>query len=408
MCMAMAALSRDGSVVVAVDTMRSTYRFDGSPPERDPNALKLWRGPWGFLTGTGSWPLTERVAADLVAQDTPWRIQQVIRREREQLQREQPHLWTEGFEQYCPDRTALFLVAKDAEGPVIHVYRGTGELAARYREGRTVWSFPPEIGPERRAAIQGRWEARVNRGEPITLDEMVRATAGAFDETWPHADTMSDRVAIATVNDFFGTVGLVADAEWLANASGIEYGERAIPAHQRFGPRPLTDTSTEAAHSADIGTVTAGTVEANVIIASDTFTASEMATNAIRIGAGNSLIGDLGPFGEITWTASASDGWVSDTAIVADSATLGGASGVVLSLRPSSTNLQVNGGLYSTNGDVELDGSVQVGGSGDSVGFYGSSGGTKPTITGSRGGNAALADLLTELEALGLITDSST
>ena len=30
-----------------------------------------------------------------------------------------------------------------------------------------------------------------------------------------------------------------------------------------------------------------------------------------------------------------------------------------------------------------------------------------PTITGSRGGNAALADLLTELDTMGLITDSS-
>ncbi len=32
---------------------------------------------------------------------------------------------------------------------------------------------------------------------------------------------------------------------------------------------------------------------------------------------------------------------------------------------------------------------------------------SKPTITGSKGGNAALADLLTKLAALGLITDST-
>ena len=35
-------------------------------------------------------------------------------------------------------------------------------------------------------------------------------------------------------------------------------------------------------------------------------------------------------------------------------------------------------------------------------------GGTKPTVTGSRGSNAALASLLDALEALGLITDSTT
>jgi len=40
--------------------------------------------------------------------------------------------------------------------------------------------------------------------------------------------------------------------------------------------------------------------------------------------------------------------------------------------------------------------------------FFGTSGGTKPTITGSRGGNAALADLLTKLAGLGLLTDSTT
>jgi hypothetical protein len=32
----------------------------------------------------------------------------------------------------------------------------------------------------------------------------------------------------------------------------------------------------------------------------------------------------------------------------------------------------------------------------------------RPTVTGSRGGNAALADLLTELSGLGLIVDSTT
>jgi len=45
---------------------------------------------------------------------------------------------------------------------------------------------------------------------------------------------------------------------------------------------------------------------------------------------------------------------------------------------------------------------------GGAVGFFGSSGTTRPTVTGSRGGNAALASALTALANLGLITDSST
>jgi hypothetical protein len=42
------------------------------------------------------------------------------------------------------------------------------------------------------------------------------------------------------------------------------------------------------------------------------------------------------------------------------------------------------------------------------LGFYGTAGTAKPTISGSRAGNAALASLLTSLAGLGLITDSTT
>jgi|GEM_PF-2319674 len=42
------------------------------------------------------------------------------------------------------------------------------------------------------------------------------------------------------------------------------------------------------------------------------------------------------------------------------------------------------------------------------IGFFGATPATKPTVTGSRGGNAALASLLTALASLGLLTDSST
>jgi hypothetical protein len=45
--------------------------------------------------------------------------------------------------------------------------------------------------------------------------------------------------------------------------------------------------------------------------------------------------------------------------------------------------------------------------SGTKVGFYGTTPATKPTVTGSRGGNAALGSLLTQLASLGLLTDSS-
>lgn len=45
---------------------------------------------------------------------------------------------------------------------------------------------------------------------------------------------------------------------------------------------------------------------------------------------------------------------------------------------------------------------------GTKIGFFSAAVTTKPTVTGSRGGNAALASLLTALATLGLITDSTT
>lgn len=45
---------------------------------------------------------------------------------------------------------------------------------------------------------------------------------------------------------------------------------------------------------------------------------------------------------------------------------------------------------------------------GTKAGFYNTTPQTKQTVTGSRGGNAALASLLTALATVGLITDSTT
>lgn len=46
-------------------------------------------------------------------------------------------------------------------------------------------------------------------------------------------------------------------------------------------------------------------------------------------------------------------------------------------------------------------------GASQQIGFFGTPKIAKQTITGSRGGNVALASLLTKLAALGLIVDSS-
>lgn len=65
----------------------------------------------------------------------------------------------------------------------------------------------------------------------------------------------------------------------------------------------------------------------------------------------------------------------------------------------STTYLSVSGTTITLNGALDHDGST--------AGFFGATPTTKPTVTGSRGGNAALASLLSALATLGLITDSS-
>jgi hypothetical protein len=68
--------------------------------------------------------------------------------------------------------------------------------------------------------------------------------------------------------------------------------------------------------------------------------------------------------------------------------------------------------LLSDNIGVTLSGggagAIEVGATGDGIGFYGHGVAAKPTVTGSRGANAALTSLLTALASLGLITNSST
>ena len=63
-------------------------------------------------------------------------------------------------------------------------------------------------------------------------------------------------------------------------------------------------------------------------------------------------------------------------------------------------SLEYAGYLWANNGaPVKVDGNV---------GFYGTAPAAKPTVSGSRGGNAALDSLLTALAGLGLITNSTT
>ena len=70
------------------------------------------------------------------------------------------------------------------------------------------------------------------------------------------------------------------------------------------------------------------------------------------------------------------------------------------------TNLYRGGaGVLVTDGSMVVGGNLQHNGA--SAGFYGTSAVAKPTVTGAKGGNAALTSLVSALAQLGLITDST-
>jgi hypothetical protein len=64
--------------------------------------------------------------------------------------------------------------------------------------------------------------------------------------------------------------------------------------------------------------------------------------------------------------------------------------------------------VIGLNVDLRVAAGVRISVDATGIGFFGATPAAKPTVTGSRGGNAALASLLTALASLGLLTDSST
>jgi hypothetical protein len=68
-----------------------------------------------------------------------------------------------------------------------------------------------------------------------------------------------------------------------------------------------------------------------------------------------------------------------------------------------------NGSAMEKFLDFTADRSLQIGASAANhkLGFFGSTPINKPSVTGSRGGNAALTSLMTQLANLGIVTDST-
>lgn len=111
-------------------------------------------------------------------------------------------------------------------------------------------------------------------------------------------------------------------------------------------------------------------------------------------GSGGTAITDTSTFGiTIESINAAGNVSVSSTNAVA----IGGTNQVSLSTNAGEITMSSGGGSIWIAADI-----------GDKISFNDVTPVAKPTVTGSKGGNAALASLLTALSSLGLVTDSST
>jgi hypothetical protein len=82
----------------------------------------------------------------------------------------------------------------------------------------------------------------------------------------------------------------------------------------------------------------------------------------------------------------------------------GGAGGDAFVTAGGGTGGEVDGSVFIGTNNTDA---VRIGVPSNKLGFYGIAPVVKPTITGAKGGNAALTDLLTELALLGLIINST-
>lgn len=160
--------------------------------------------------------------------------------------------------------------------------------------------------------------------------------------------------------------------------------------------------------------VTTANIVDGTIVDADISSSAAIATSKLALASGGTITGDL----QIQGTDKAYrlrrggsaldlDATGVDLLISNFSGTdFDGTQRAYLRLSADAQNVQVAGkveyvdALYGTVAHV-LDGD------GDTVGFHGATPVTQQTVTGSRGGNAALASLLTALDALGLIVDGS-
>lgn len=199
---------------------------------------------------------------------------------------------------------------------------------------------------------------------------------------------LASKISVTSLSAISADVGTLT-AGFISNATGTTFINLDATGSGIF-IKGGSDFSVTAAGAATFG----GTVSSNHFTASTAAYSGLIAVDSIY-GYGGSGGSSAVTKGHITLTLAALNLWRPDNTTTA---------AIVLA----------SGGTNTINGDTTIGGSLTVNfdaalgnAATDTISFYGAAGATQQTITGSRGGNAALASLLTALDALGIIVDSS-
>jgi len=230
-------------------------------------------------------------------------------------------------------------------------------------------------------------------------------TVGTYDSRWPvdpNGYVFQLQNGVGLVPSGAGGIDLL-QAAW--SGMGPEGGGFAF---RSVGASGIGATAIDGSGGIKIGSGYINANSSGIVIDAPLFVLS--GTPTVVAGGTNYTTGDLvaDGFGNL-FTATAAAGVVTAVSVFAraeGSAT--DHSGTVSTTARTRVGAALGTGLTLSEAWAQSTKSIQVASAGGRVGFLGTAPIARPTVSGAKGGNAALASLLTALASYGLVTDSST
>lgn len=217
-------------------------------------------------------------------------------------------------------------------------------------------------------------------------------------------------LAVTTLHAFGpATIGGALAATTIVASGPVTVGALTASSITDTGPMTISGALSATTVSASGPMTVFGALTATTINASGPATVAGLTTTTLNATGAGTIGGGLTVTTIKASGASTITGALSTTTIVASGpATIGGALSVTGAAQfgasaTVTSNLTVNNAAFF-NGAVVVNNSVAMG----NAGFQGTSPIGKPTVTGAKGGNAALGSLMTALSSYGLVADSTT